>query len=87
MENKLHFDDVRLVLDQNAQFMFFPPHRNHIPWVDMSLHPDTLFYFQTNQSFLFLLNAIEKQRYQFHSFWIGLTVPQILDLPHSSRPR
>jgi hypothetical protein len=32
-------------------------HWNNSPRVDMSLHSDTLFWFQANQSFLFLLNA------------------------------
>jgi hypothetical protein len=32
-------------------------HWNNSPWVDMSLHSDTSFWFQANQSLLFLLNA------------------------------
>ena len=32
-------------------------HWNNSPWVDMSLHSDTLFWFRANQSLLFLLNA------------------------------
>jgi hypothetical protein len=38
---------------------------NNSHWVDMSLHSDTLFWFQANQSLLFLLNAAflaEKQQ-------------------------
>ena len=33
-------------------------HWNNSPWVDMSLHSDTLFWFRANQSLLFLLNAV-----------------------------
>ena len=32
-------------------------HWNNSPWVDMSLHLDTLFCFRANQFLLFLLNA------------------------------
>jgi hypothetical protein len=39
--------------------------RDNSPWVDMSLHSNTLSWFQANQSLLFLLNAtclVEKQQ-------------------------
>jgi hypothetical protein len=29
----------------------------HSPWVDMSLHLDTIFWFQADQSLMFLRNA------------------------------
>jgi len=32
-------------------------HWNNSPWVDMSLHSDTFFWFRANQSLLLLLNA------------------------------
>ena len=55
-ENNLIFndDEVRVVLDQHAELL---AHWNNSPWVDMSLHSDTLFWFRANQSLLFLLNA------------------------------
>jgi hypothetical protein len=40
-------------------------HWNNSPWVDMSLHANTLSWFQAKQSLLFLLNAVclaEKQQ-------------------------
>jgi hypothetical protein len=40
-------------------------HWNNSPWVDMSLHSDTLLWFRANQYLLFLLNAaylVEQQQ-------------------------
>jgi len=40
-------------------------HWNNSPWVDMSLHSDTLFWFRANQSLLLFLSAAclaEKQQ-------------------------
>jgi hypothetical protein len=55
-----------LILDQHAELDFLVlAHRNNSPRVDMSLHSDTLFRFHSNQSLLFLLNAVclaEKQQ-------------------------
>jgi hypothetical protein len=52
------------------------PHWNNSLRVDMSLHLDTLFWFQANQSFLFLLNAArlaEKQQIpMLFNCWIGV---------------
>jgi hypothetical protein len=47
-------DEVRL-LDQHTELDFYSA--NNSPCVDMSLHTDTLFWFQANQSLLFLLNT------------------------------
>ena len=55
-----------------------------LPWVNMSLHSDTLSWFWVTQSLLLLLNAAylaEKQ--QIHSLWFDLTGnsnPQITHL-------
>jgi hypothetical protein len=38
-------------------FFIVLAHWNNSPWVDMSLHSDTLVWFRANQSLLFLLNA------------------------------
>ena len=51
--------------------------------MDMSLHSDTLFWFQANQSLLLLLNAaciVGKQKYQFYSPWFDPTRARTQDL-------
>ena len=49
----------RIVLDQHAELDYkMITNWNNSPWVDMSLHSDTLFWFRANQSLLFLLNAV-----------------------------
>ena len=59
-------DKVHFVLDQHAELDFIVlAHWNNSLRVDMSLHLDTLFWFQANQSLLILLNAVclaEKQQ-------------------------
>ena len=59
-------DEVCFVLDHHTELDFIVlAHWNNSPWVDMSLHSDTLFWFRANQSLLFLLNAVclvEKQQ-------------------------
>jgi hypothetical protein len=58
-------DDEVLVLDQYDDVFIVLAHWNNSPRVDMPLHSDTLFWFRTNQSLLFLLNAAclaEKQQ-------------------------
>jgi hypothetical protein len=65
-------------------------HWNNSPRIDMSLHSDTLFWFQANQYLLFLLNAAclaEKNKYQFYSLWFDPTGARTHDLPHSRRAR
>ena len=68
-------DEVCFVLDQHAELEFCSANS---PRVDMSLHSDTLFWFRTNQSLLFLLNAAclaEKQQIPILVFgltWLGL---------------
>jgi hypothetical protein len=67
-ENKLilHWDDVRLVLDQHARlYLDSASHQNNSPQLDMSLHFGILFWFRANQSLLLLLNdacLAEKQQ-------------------------
>ena len=48
-------DDEVHLLDQHTELDFYSA--NNSPCVDMLLHTDTLFWFQANQSLLFLLNA------------------------------
>jgi hypothetical protein len=50
-------DDVRFVLHHHAQLDFNRAHWNDSLRVDMSLHSDTSFWFQSNQSLLWLFNA------------------------------
>jgi hypothetical protein len=62
-ENKLNFNEImiegRIVLDHHAELDYkMIANWNNNPWVDMSLHSDTLFWFRANQSLLFLLNAV-----------------------------
>ena len=57
-------------------------HWNNSPRIDMSLHSDTLFWFRSNQSVLFLLNAAclaEKQQIR--------TVLSLAWLDRGSNPR
>ena len=64
-------DDVHIVIDQH---------------VDMSLHSDTLAWFRTNHSLLFLLNptcSAEKQQIPILSFWFYPTGAWTQELPHS----
>ena len=69
-ENKVNFqwdgDEVGFVLYQQAELFFILlAHWNNSPWVDMSLHTDTLFLFRANQSLLLLINdacLAEKQQ-------------------------
>jgi hypothetical protein len=52
-------DEVRFVLDQHAGVDFYSASSlKQSPWIDMSLHSGTLFWFRVNQSLLFLLNAV-----------------------------
>ena len=59
---------------------------NNSPWVDMSLHLDTLSRFRANESFLLLLNAVYLVKKQqtlilvFGLSWFGLK----LTIYHSS---
>ena len=56
-------DEVRFVLDQHAELDFYSA--SSLKQQSMLLHSDTLFWFRTNQSLLFLLNAAclaEKQQ-------------------------
>ena len=60
-------DDVRFVLDQNAELNFYIllAHWNNSLRVDMLLHLDTLFWFRAIQYLLLLLDAVclaEKQQ-------------------------
>ena len=48
-------DEVRFVPDQHAELGFYSA--NNSLRVDISLHSDTLFWFQANQSLLFLIHA------------------------------
>ena len=52
-------DEIRFVLDQYAEldFSIVLAHWSNGPRIDMSSHSDTLSYFRTNQSLLFLLNV------------------------------
>ena len=43
------------MIDHHADLYYYSAHWNNSPWVDMSLHSDTLFWFRANQSLL--LNA------------------------------
>ena len=55
-----HWDDdeVRFLLYNALSWIFIVlAHRNNSPRKDMSHHSDTLSWFRTNQSLLFLLNA------------------------------
>ena len=69
-ENKLIFNEMMmraaLFYTNTLSWIFIVlAHWNNKPRVDMSLHSDTLFWFRTNQSLLFLLNAAclaEKQQ-------------------------
>jgi len=59
---------------------------NNSPRIDMSPHSDTLFWFQVNQSLLFLLNAAclaEKQ--QMPSIVFGLTLSGFESTFYSTR--
>jgi hypothetical protein len=46
-------------LGQHAELDFYSASslKQQCPWIDMSLHSDTLFWFWANQSLLFLMNA------------------------------
>ena len=46
-------------------------HWNNSTWVDMSLRSDTVYWFRTNQSLLFLLNAVclARSYKYFHNVW------------------
>jgi hypothetical protein len=61
-------------------------HWNNSTRVDMSLHWDTLFWFQANQSLLFLLSTVclaEKQQIPILVF--GLTQPGLEPTIYSTR--
>ena len=67
-------DDVQFVLDQDVKLDFVSDQ----PWINMSPHSDTLFWFQTNQSLFLLLNAaclVEKKQtqWQFYSLLLEVT--------------
>ena len=59
-------DDVHFVLEQHAELdIYSASSLKQQSTVDMSLHLDTLFWFRSNQSLLFLINAAclaEKQQ-------------------------
>jgi hypothetical protein len=60
-------DEVHIVLDQHPWIVIELVHWNTRPWIDMSLQSDTVFWFLSNQSLLFLLNAsclADKQQIQ-----------------------
>jgi hypothetical protein len=48
-------------------------HWNNSPWIDSSLHSDTLFWFRANQS-LFLLRYVDNQEYRYCRFWTILYI-------------
>ena len=56
-----------------------PAHWNNSPWVDMSLHLDTLFWFRANKSLLLLLNVVcLVDTQQIHNCKVfGLTRPRL----------
>jgi len=61
-ENNLIFNEMimRSALFRPTRLVCFfivLSHWNNSPWVDMSLHSGTLFWFRANQSLLLLLNA------------------------------
>jgi len=53
-------DEVRYVLDQHIQWDFFfsSAHWNNSLLVEMSLHSNTLSWFQSNQYLVLLLNTV-----------------------------
>ena len=74
-------DDVSFVLDQLTELELFlvVAHWNNSPRIDMSPHSDILSWFQANQSFLFLLNAMclaEKKQIRISVFGFTLSGPK-----------
>jgi hypothetical protein len=69
-ENKLIFNEMMIksilyYTNMLSWIFIMLAHWNDSPWIDMSLHPDTLSCFRANQSLFFLLNAAclaEKQQ-------------------------
>jgi hypothetical protein len=69
-ENKLIFNEMMMssalyYANTLSWIVIVLGHWNNSPRVDMSLHPDSLFWFRANPSLLFLLNAVciaEKQQ-------------------------
>ena len=61
-ENKLIFNEMMMrsalfLTNTLSWILIVLAHWNNSPRIDMSLHLDTLFWFRSNQSLLFLLNA------------------------------
>jgi hypothetical protein len=83
-KNKLHFwwngdDDVRFVLDQHPELDFYSPSSlkqqstgRHCRST-LSFHTDTLFWFRTKQSLLFLINAACREATNTNFIVFGLT--------------
>ena len=75
-ENKLIFNEMMmrsaLFYTNTPSWIFIVLAHWNSPWVDMSLHSDTLFWFWANQSLLFLLSR-EATNTNFIVF--GLTRP------------
>jgi hypothetical protein len=69
-ENNLHFDEMIIMsalyyTNTLSWILIVLAHWNNSLWVDMSIHLDTLPWFQVNQSLLLLLNAaclVEKRQ-------------------------
>ena len=76
-------DDVRFALDQHTEKFFFIvlAHWNNSPWVDISLHSDTLFWFRANQSLLFPLNALRDRHLLLGGLYV-FPVPIYLFMPN-----
>ena len=73
-------------------FFIVLAHWNNSPRVDMSPHLDTLSWFQTNKSLLFILNAacLAEKKHQFNSLWfdpIGALEAKTLTITPPMRER
>ena len=56
-------------------------HWDNTPWVDMSFHPDTLFWFRADQSLLFLQSALNWADRGSNSRSTTLKVSRIINTP------
>ena len=95
-ENKLRFDEMMMTMMtmsalykttiQGRIFIVFV-HWNNSPWVDMSLHSNTLFWFRVNQSLLLVLSALclaEKQHILILFILVWPNSAESYNLPHWS---
>ena len=86
---QVHFqwddDEVGFVLDQHAELEFFSvTHWNNSPRLDMSLHSETLFWFELTR---FCSFSLMRRAYQLYSLWFDPTGTQTHDKQHSRRTR